>query len=62
MPLSQPVRYRVKTTKSGKKIRLAFVKGTNRVIEAKNIRTGATHSPGDFARDRKRRLKHAMVR
>jgi len=63
MPLDQPVRYRVKTTKTGKKIRLAFVKGTNRVIEAKNIKTGATHTPAEFEADRKRRgrLRKRMV-
>ena len=33
MPLSKGVRYRVKTTKRGKKVRLAFK--DNKVIEAK---------------------------
>lgn len=46
-------RYRATTTKSGKTVRLAF-KG-NRVVEAKNLATGATHTPAEFARDRKRR-------
>ena len=40
-------RYRVKTTKSGKKIRLAF-KGQGKVVEAKNLKTGATHTPAEF--------------
>lgn len=40
MPLEN-VRYRVTTTKSGKKIRLAFRKGTNKVVEAKRL-----HGPG----------------
>lgn len=31
-------RFRVKTTPTGKKIRLAFVK--NKVVEAKNLQTG----------------------
>lgn len=53
MPLSQPVRYRT-VTRGGKKIRLAFVRGTNRVIEAKNLRTGATHTEAEFRRDRAR--------
>jgi len=35
MPLPKGTKYRVKTTKSGKKIRLAF-KG-NKVIEAKKL-------------------------
>jgi len=35
MPLPSGTRYRWKKTKSGKKIRLAFAKGTNRVIEVK---------------------------
>lgn len=35
MPLGKGVRYRVKTTKSGKKVRLAF-KG-NKVVEAKEL-------------------------
>lgn len=52
MPLDQPVRYRYK---KGTNIRLAFVKGTNRVIEAKNTKTGATHTPGEFKKDRLRR-------
>jgi hypothetical protein len=53
MPLGTGVRYRMTTTKTGKKIRLAF-RGTN-VIEAQNMATGATHTPSDFARARRRR-------
>lgn len=52
MPLGKGVRYRVKTTESGKKVRLAFKGGE--VIEAKNLKTGATHTPAEFAADRKR--------
>ena len=59
MPLSQPVRYRFK---KGTNIRLAFVKGTNKVIEAKNTKTGATHTPAEFAADRKKGLKHMMTK
>jgi len=44
-------RYRVKTTKSGKKVRLAF-KGKGKVVEAKNLKTGATHTPKEFEKDR----------
>jgi hypothetical protein len=53
MPLGKGVRYRVKTTKSGKEIRLAFKGG--KVIEAKNLKTGATHTPSEFEADRKRK-------
>ena len=41
MPLKGPIRYRVKTTKTGKKLRLAF-KGKKTVVEAKNLETGVT--------------------
>ena len=57
MPLPKGTRVRVKTTKTGKKIRLAFARGTNRVIEAKNLRTKKTHTRGEFARERRRRKK-----
>ena len=46
MPLPKGTRYRVKTTKAGEKIRLAFAKGTNRVLETKNLKSGATHRMG----------------
>lgn len=49
MPLGPGVRYRYKP---GTKVRLAF-KG-NQVVEAKNMKTGATHTPSEFAADRKR--------
>lgn len=35
MPLPEGTRYRWKTTKSGKKVRLAFAKGSDKVIEVK---------------------------
>ena len=54
MPVPASARYRVVTTPKGKKIRLAFV-GKGRVVEAKNLSTGATHSPADFKADRLRR-------
>lgn len=54
MPLPEGTRFRVKTTKTGKKIRLAF---NNGVIEAKNLETGATHTPAEFAAERRRRAK-----
>lgn len=53
MPLGKNIRFRV-TNKGGKKIRLAFDKGGN-VVEAKNLQSGATHTPKEFARDRKRK-------
>lgn len=49
MPLGPDVRYRYK---KGTKTRLAFKGG--RVIEAKNMKTGATHTPEEFRRDRAR--------
>lgn len=61
MPLSN-VRYRVKTGKKGDKIRLAFSQRTGDVVEAKNMRTGATHGPKEFAADKKKKsLKEAMT-
>ena len=61
MPLNQPVRYRVHTTESGKKIRLAFAKGGN-VIEAKSLDSGKVHTPSEFKADRKgAKLKKAML-
>ena len=49
MPLGQPARYRYK---KGTKIRLAFAKGTNKVIEAKNMKTGRAHMPGERMKKR----------
>ena len=57
MPLPKGTRVRVKTTKTGKKIRLAFKKGTNTVIEAKNLKTGKTHTPAEFKADKKKKRK-----
>lgn len=53
MPLGPGVRYRVKTTKSGKKVRLAF-KG-NRVVEAKG--PGGTHTESEFRAERRKRAR-----
>ncbi len=50
MPLGPNVRYRYAP---GGKVRLAF-RG-NQVIEAKNMKTGKTHTPSEFAADRKKR-------
>ena len=52
MPLGKNVRYRVKTTQKGKKVRLAWKGG--KVVEAKNLETGAVHGPQEFAADRKK--------
>jgi hypothetical protein len=54
MPLPKGTRYRVVQTPKGP-VRLAFNKGE--VIEAKNEKTGAVHSPREFAADRKRKGK-----
>lgn len=50
MPLPKGTRYGV--TKSG--VRLAYGPG-GRVIEAKNLKSGATHTPAEFAADRKKK-------
>jgi len=49
MPIKD-ARYAVKTTKTGKKVRLAFQDGD--VVEAKNMQTGATHTPAEFRADK----------
>lgn len=54
MPLGKNVRYRTTTTKTGKKVRLAFTKD-GQVVEAKNLKTGATHTPQEFKQDRRKR-------
>lgn len=55
MPLKGKVKYRVKKTKSGKKVRLAFRNGE--VVEAKNLKTGKTHTETEFKADKKKRVK-----
>lgn len=47
-----PGRFRVKTTKSGEKVRLHFTP-SGAVNEAKNLKTGATHTAAEFKADRK---------
>ena len=56
MPLGPGVRYRYAP---GGKVRLAFKNG--KVIEAKNMKTGATHTPKEFAADHKKK-KGSMLR
>ncbi len=60
MPLPKGTRYRVKTTKSGKKIRLAFAKGSNRVIEAKNLATGDTSMVDEVKARYKKRARRGL--
>lgn len=48
--------YRTMTTKTGKKIRLHFTP-SGKVNEAKNLKTGKTHTPAEFKADRKRKKK-----
>ncbi len=57
MPI-KGARYAVKTTKAGKKVRLAFDKA-GEVVEAKNLDTGAMHTPAEFKADIKKRAAHA---
>lgn len=55
MPLGKGVRYRVTQTSKGP-VRLAF-KGKVKVIEAKNLKTGARHTPAEFEKERKKHKK-----
>jgi hypothetical protein len=48
-----PGKYRVTTTKGGEKVRLHITPG-GAVDEAKNLKTGATHTPKEFAADRRK--------
>ncbi len=51
MPLPKGTRYRYK---KGTNVRLAFAKGTNKVLEAKNMKTGdATMLAGAIGQARK---------
>lgn len=60
MPIPGGGRYRVMTTSSGKHVRLHFGAG-GRVNEAKNLATGATHTPADFAADRVKRRPRSLA-
>lgn len=57
MPLGEGVRYRYK---KGTDTRLAFKGGS--VIEAKNMKSGATHTPAEFKRDRAKRSSSRSMR
>lgn len=56
MPIAG-AKYRVHTTSKGTKVRLAFRGKT--VVEAKNLATGKTHSPAEFAADRSKKTSLA---
>lgn len=58
MPLPQGTRYRYK---KGTKLRLAF-NPKGQAVEAKNMKTGATHTPSEFAADRKKRGLRERIR
>jgi hypothetical protein len=51
-----PGKYGVHTTKSGVKVRLHFTP-SGKVNEAKNLKTGATHTPKEFKADRRKKKK-----
>lgn len=55
MPVG-PGRFRVKTTKSGKKVRLHFTP-SGKVNEAKNLDTKATHTPAEFRAEQRKRKR-----
>ena len=58
MPLGSGIRYRMKQTSKGP-IRLAF-RG-NSVIETKNMKTGAMHTPEEMEEERRKmNMKGAM--
>ena len=59
MPI-KGARYRVITTKTGKKVRLAF-KGKGKVVEAKNLKTGAIHTPAEFKADAKKKKRYTST-
>lgn len=63
MPLGPGIRYRMVQTGKGP-VRLAF-RGRGTVVESKNMATGATHTPAEFAAERKRKpssLKERLTR
>ena len=53
-------RYRVKTTLTGKKVRLHFTKG-GEVDEAVNLHTKAKHTQAEFKADKKRKVKRGKA-
>ena len=59
MPLPEGTRYRMKKTPHGM-VRLAFQ--GNKVIEAKNMSTGDTHTPAEFATDRSKGKRAKLLK
>ena len=57
MPLPQGTKYRYK---KGTKLRLAFAPKSGEVVEAKNMMTGATHTPMEMMADRKKKKKGSL--
>jgi hypothetical protein len=55
MPVPKGTKFRVKTTKTGKKVRLAFKDG--KVIETKNLKTGEKHTQAEFKADKAKAKK-----
>lgn len=53
--------YRMVKTKTGKMIRLHFTP-SGKVNEAKNMKTGATHTPAEFKADAKKAAKKRAAR
>ena len=49
-------KYRVTTTSGGKRVRLHFT-NSGTVNEAKNLDSGKTHTPAEFAADRRKRRR-----
>ncbi len=58
MPLPKGTTYGMVHTKKGN-VRLAFSHG--KVIEAKNMKTGAMHTPAEFKADRMKHKGHAAI-
>lgn len=54
MPVPKSTRYAMKKTKKGM-VRLAF--SGSKVIEAKNMKTGAKHTQAEFKKDAKKKRK-----
>jgi len=52
-------RYRMRPMKGGGYERLAFKGG--RVVETKNMKTGAMHTPAEFAADRKKKKGRTLL-
>lgn len=59
MPIKGNVRYAMKKTKKGM-VRLAFKDGE--VVEAKNMKTGATHTPSEFMKDKQKSISERIMK